>query len=571
MQEIDSTYAQSDHKAPRRTSLLRRFVAVYYVLLVLLLMALIPPYISVNRFQRRIATSISESLGRPVHLDHVTLNLLPLPGFTLENLVVSEDPAFGSEPVIRANSVHARLRVSSLWSRRVEFSTISFTEPSINLVHLANGKWNLESILLQAAHIDAAPTAQKSAGTAPRFPYVEATGARVNLKLGDEKIPLSLTDASFALWLPNPQEWHLRIEAHPARTDTSASDTGTVRVEGTLARAPSLNEVPINLEGEWRDAPLGEATRVLLGHDAGIRGEMTLSAKIHGTMGDSRVQAHLQLNAVRRAEFVPEHPLAIDLECLATVNGAFRSFSGIHCSWPPAALSNSPILVLTGAVPDVVRPASATVSLDTQGIGAGTIVDWLHVASDRVPADVSAEGSVTGRLAYSPEVEAGSPGDGAQWNGLIRATGLSLQSKQTGLAPMTIGDILLRASEQASQPISHVLHGRKQVVSGSAGETLLLEPTSLALGGKDPASIDGRFDASGYTLHLTGMVVLSRLIALGAAMPQFGDGLKDVLPTNRATGPIRVDLTATRLWGGTQVWQDNLSHPVVSRPKRSVR
>lgn len=563
MQEIDPTYAESDRKAPRRTSRFRRFVMVYYVLLALVLMALIPPYISVNRFQRRIATSISQSLGRPVHLDRVTLHLLPLPGFTLENLVVSEDPAFGSEPVIRANSVQARLRVSSLWSRRVEFSTISFTEPSVNLVHLANGKWNLESILLQAAHIDAAPTAQKSAGAAPRFPYVEATGARVNLKMGEEKIPLALTDAEFALWLPNPQEWRVRIEAHPARTDTSASDTGVVRVEGTLARATSLNEVPIDLEGEWRNAPLGEASRVLLGRDEGVRGEGTLSAKVHGTIGKSSVQARLQLNAVRRAEFVPEHPLSIDLECLGTATGAFHAFSDIQCSWPPAALSSPPTLVILGAIPDLRKADSAAIKLDTQGIPAGTLLDWLRVVSARVPADVSAEGSLTARVAYTANAVSA-----ARWDGSIRIVGASLQSSQMGLSPLTIGDVLLQPSTPA---VPQIFHARTRPVAGSTGETFQLSPVELALGGRDPAIMDGHFDANGYSLHLTGMVVLSRLIALGNAIPQFGDGLKEVLPTNRAAGPVRVDLTAMRPWGGTQVWQDGSGGPVVSHRKHAVR
>ena len=63
------------------------------VLAVLLLLALTPPLLNVNRLRRRIADSMSASLGRPVHLDRVTVHLLPVPGFTLENLVVSEDPA----------------------------------------------------------------------------------------------------------------------------------------------------------------------------------------------------------------------------------------------------------------------------------------------------------------------------------------------------------------------------------------------------------------------------------------------------------------------------------------------
>src|SRR5580698_6662863 len=240
MQHTDPTYDQredqgevsdADSAPVVSTHTLRRLLYLAFAVLAVMLLALLPPYISVNRYQHRIATSIGNSLGRPVHLDKVSLNLLPLPGFTLQNFVVDEDPAFGYEPVIRANSVRATLRLSSLWRRRVEFSTISFTEPSVNLVHLSNGKWNLESILLQAARIQAAPTAQKTAGPAPRFPYIEATGARLNLKLGPEKTPFSLTDAEFALWLPDPQQWHLRIEARPVRTDTVVADAGTILLE----------------------------------------------------------------------------------------------------------------------------------------------------------------------------------------------------------------------------------------------------------------------------------------------------------------------------------------------------
>src|SRR6185312_5911545 len=235
------------------------------------------------------------SLGRPVHLDSVNLTLLPLPGFTFTNFVVDEDPAFGSEPIIRAMSVHATLRISSLWRKRIEFSTISFTDPSVNLVHLSNGQWNLESILLHAAHIEAAPTAQKNAGPTPRFPYIEATGARLNLKLDHEKTPFSLTDADFALWLPDPQQWRIRLKAHPARTDADVSDTGTLQLEGTLGRAASLDEVPISLQGEWRDAQLGASSRLLFGKDAGLRGQLALSANVQGTVSHSGIQARLRL------------------------------------------------------------------------------------------------------------------------------------------------------------------------------------------------------------------------------------------------------------------------------------
>src|ERR1700722_2761361 len=366
MQQTDPTYEQADdtveteHRSSRG---LRRLLYLACAALSVSLLVLLPPYISVNRYQRRIATSISNSLGRPVHLDKVSLNLLPLPGFTLENFVVDEDPAFGYEPVIRANSVGAPLRLSSLWRRRVEFSTISFTEPSVNLVHLSNGKWNLESILLHAAHIDAAPTAQKSSGTAPRFPYIEATGARLNLKLDREKSPISFTDADFALWLPDPQQWHLRLSAHPARTDTNVSDTGLFELDGTLGRAASLGQVPINLRSTWRNAPLGEVSRFLLGRDAGLRGEMDLTANAQGTVSNSLIQGRLRLTGARRADFVPAQPMDIDLQCLGTANSYFPAFDDLRCSWPPAGSSDAPILALTGTVPDLRNPKSSSIQI----------------------------------------------------------------------------------------------------------------------------------------------------------------------------------------------------------------
>lgn len=572
MQEMDPTYEQTeapgaDVPPTLSAHTLRRLLYLALAALVVVLLVLLPPLISVNRYQKRIANSISASLGRPVHLDKVSLNLLPLPGFTLENFVVDEDPVFGSEPVIRANSVRATLRISSLWRRRVEFSTISFTEPSVNLVHTAAGKWNLESILLHAAHIEAAPTAQKKAGPAPRFPYIEATGARLNLKFDREKTPISFTDADFALWLPDPQQWHLRLQGHPARTDTFATDTGTVQLEGTLGGAASLGQVPLSLRGEWRNVPLGQASLVLLGRDAGLRGEMTLSANAQGTVSNSAIQTRLRLTGARRADFVPTQPLDVDLQCLGGATNNFHSFQDIHCSWPPAGSSDPPTLAISGDLPDIRNPNTAAIEISTPGLPATTLLDWLHVASSRVPADIAAAGTLTGTLSYRPA----SP-DPTPWQGEMRITNASLITPQAGSRSLVSGDVTLQSAPlQApdSRQNKRLAISFKKAPLAPPPNGFQLAPTLLALGGKDPATLDGHFDTTGYTLHLTGMASIARLHALAAALPQFGDGLAEVLPTNRAAGPFRIDLTATRIWGSPQTWTDNTAHPTPARPKHA--
>src|SRR5580700_7683863 len=147
-------------------------VVLFALLVVFLLIAFLPPLVNVSRFQHRIASNISSALGRPVHFDKVSLTLLPMPGFTLDNFVIDEDPAFGYEPILRADQVQVTLRLSSLWHSHTEFSKIAFSDPSVNLVY-TNGRWNIESLLLQASHLEAAPTAQRFAGPARRFPYIE--------------------------------------------------------------------------------------------------------------------------------------------------------------------------------------------------------------------------------------------------------------------------------------------------------------------------------------------------------------------------------------------------------------
>ena len=568
MQEMDPTYeygeaVDADVPPSLSTHTLRRLLYLAFAALAVLLLVLLPPLISLNRYQKSIANSIGASLGRPVHLDKVSLNLLPLPGFTLENFVVDEDPAFGSEPVIRANSVRVTLRLSSLWRRRIEFSTISFTEQtSVNLVHLADGRWNLASILLHAAHIEAAPTAQKRAGAAPRFPYIEATGARLNVKLEHEKIPLSLTDADFALWLPEPQEWHLRLQGHPTRTDANVSDTGTIQVEGTLGRAASVGQVPLSLSGTWRNVPLGQASLVLFGHDTGLRGDMTLSANAQGMVNDSAVQARLQLTGARRADFVPaiQSP-DVDLQCLGTATENFHAFQEVHCSWPPAGSSDPPMLSVSGVVPNIRHLNTATIEVGTPGLPAAALLDWLHIASSRVPVDVLAAGTVTGTLSYHPE-----SGNPIPWEGAMQITNASLINPHAGDTSLVTGDVILQS---ATAPPPDPRHPRRPVALVPSG--FQLAPISLALGGKDPATLDGHLDHTGYTLHLTGMASLVRLHALTTALPQLGDGLAEVLPTNRAAGPFRIDLTANRPWGGVQTWTDNTLRPAPSRPKHVRR
>src|ERR1017187_1096987 len=177
-------------------------------LAVLLAILIVPPFLSVSRYESRITQLISASLGRPVRLSSVEVRLLPTPGFVLSDLTVEEDPAYGAEPVLHANTVTASIRMLSLWRGRLEIDTISVDEASLNLVRSSPGRWNLDSLLRTAtAQAQSGVDKPDNPGKPIRLPYLKATNSRINIKNGTEKLPFSLLDAEIYLEQQSPGDW----------------------------------------------------------------------------------------------------------------------------------------------------------------------------------------------------------------------------------------------------------------------------------------------------------------------------------------------------------------------------
>src|SRR5271166_1153599 len=122
---------------------------------------LLPPFVNVNRYRVRVAQSISRALGRDVTVSNIELKVLPRPGLVLSNFVVAEDASYGAEPMLRAESVTAYLRLTSLWRGRLEIGTLDLDNPSLNLVRRTDRHWNLEELVQRASQVASAPTNEK--------------------------------------------------------------------------------------------------------------------------------------------------------------------------------------------------------------------------------------------------------------------------------------------------------------------------------------------------------------------------------------------------------------------------
>ena len=360
----------------------------------------LPPLVNISSYQRQITAVMARSFGRPVHLSSVELRLLPLPGFVLHDLSVSEDATFGAEPVLSARTVVATVRLFSLWRGKLEISRIHVDEASLNLVRSSQGRWNLESLMMGAAQPALTATVNgrdpQSPGKQTRFPYLEATNSRVNLKNGVEKRPFSLINTDLSLWQDRPGEWSVRLRGQPVRTDTelNLSDTGELRMEGTLHAATQMRDMPLRLQLEWREAPLGQLSRLLLGSDAGWRGDVTADVEVTGTPEAAQTKGRLRATGVGRAEFTPETPLDLDANCSFIYQQSHYALHNVGCD----TAVGSGRLHLKAELPGNAGTPTAILEVSKVPLQAG--LDLLRTVRSGFAPGMNALGTVNGILTY---------------------------------------------------------------------------------------------------------------------------------------------------------------------------
>jgi hypothetical protein len=310
-------------------------------------------------------------------MSSIKMRLLPRPGFEIADFVVEEDPAFGIEPILRSSQVIASVRLLPLWRGRLEIARIAFDEPSLNLVRNREGRWNFDTLLSQAAQIPKAPTGEAHPRGLPRFPYIDASNARVNFKSGDEKLPFSFLDADLAVWLENPGEWRIQFAAQPARTDLSLdlANTGLFRLEGSLRHAAKLTQMPMQLHAEWNGAPLGQLSRIFTGSDANWRGQLDATAEITGSLDHAALKLTASGQGIHRAEFDRREPLDLNVICQSAFNRDDRLFDAITCLSP----TGDGHLLLTGSIHAVPAKPDPNLSLELNHVPVA-LLNPLHPA-----------------------------------------------------------------------------------------------------------------------------------------------------------------------------------------------
>src|SRR5581483_6492894 len=496
--------------------------AVLGLAVAVLLAIAVPPLFNVNRYRADVTDAIGRAMGRRVSVDSVRLRLFPQPGFLLSNLVIADDPAFSAEPLLRAGDVTASLRLTSLWRGRLGMARLSLSYPSLNLVRRRDGHWNLESLLARTASAPAAPTGNTKPEARPRFPYIEAEGGRINLKLGQEKKAYALSEADFAFWLASEKQWKVRLAARPVRTDDNLSDTGTLKLSGSFGAAAQLADTPLALDLTLERAQLGQFTKLVYGRDRGWRGALSGRVLLRGTPASLEVAADALLDDFRRFDTYSGNQLRLATHCRAWISSTIQELRDASCR----SSAGTGVITATARARWSAASPDYRLQVRVQEVPATRVLAVARRLRNGLPQELAALGSLNASLELHRGPD-GAPlwtGSGSLSDVLLRSPGLA--------ADLSLGDIHF----QLVGPGTEYWQRSRRLLAGAA-------PFTVALGGTSEATAQAWISRRGYKLLLQGDAEAKRSLQLARA---FG------LPATTADigGFARVSFELAGQWDG---------------------
>src|SRR3984957_1586335 len=194
--------------------------AIIIALLLVLGIGFAAPHFEIEFVRPTIARALERGLGRRVEVGPVHCNLFTGPGFTVDDVTIHEDPRAGIKPFAYVGTLDARVRLLSLFHHKLEFSSLSLDEASINLVKADAGPWNFQFLL------NSAPA---SAGA---MPAIKMRGGRVNFKFGDTKSVFYFDNADLDVSPSMDGSAELRFVGAPSRSDHAGQNFGLFSVRG---------------------------------------------------------------------------------------------------------------------------------------------------------------------------------------------------------------------------------------------------------------------------------------------------------------------------------------------------
>ena len=366
------------------------------------------PQLNAERYREKIHTGLESALGRKVSFGTLQFQLLPVPGFTIKDLIIGEDPAIGPEPAAYVTTLRGRPRLAALLGGPLEFASVDLEETSVNLTRTEGNAnsvhWNFSAL-----------TRTQLKGS---FPVIHMLGGRVNFKFGDTKTVFYLLNTDADLWPPADEggPWTVKVRAEPARTDRPSHGFGTVVARGEWR--PRDGAITIDLKLEKRE--LSELGTLFQGAESALHGRRWGEAHLAGPADRVGIAGHLNVDDIHGWNQPPNQaskPFALVL------SGALDARNQTLDMRANSVATGFPFDLRYRVQAFLGRPRWAVTAL-LDGTPLGPFADTARHLGWGIPADLAMEGSARGVLGYSIGLDSGAGEGIGRFEGGLRFTGV---------------------------------------------------------------------------------------------------------------------------------------------------
>ena len=346
------------------------------------------PFLPANWLRPRLEAALGAALNRPVHIDAVRLNLFTGPGFTVKNVLIDDDPAAGIEPFAHVESMQARISLVGLLTGRLAFSSLRLGNPSVNLVKMQSGPWNIQPLLDRSS---------KPANPRRRaVPDLQIRGGRLNFKFGDQKSVFYISDADVDVYPNESGEVVIRFSGAPARTDRGSQNFGELSARGLLRPGPD-GESQLDMGVHLDRTAISELMRLFDGRDFGVHGFTVANAKLSGPLSNLEVTGDLNINDVHRWDLMPSGGEGWTLQYRGSWNLPAHQ---LHLETVNSE-SQPKLVSFKLRLADYLTAPKWAVNFLFRDLPAASLLETARHMGARLPADVQVEGKINGGIGYS--------------------------------------------------------------------------------------------------------------------------------------------------------------------------
>ncbi len=423
---------------------------VVYFVVVLGWAAWYVPRLNAERYREKIHAGLESALGRKVSFGSLQFQLLPVPGFTIKDLIIGEDPAIGPEPAAYITTLRGRPRLAALLGGPLEFASVDLEETSLNLTRAEGDvsavRWNFSS--LTRSHLKAS------------FPVIHMIGGRVNFKFGDTKTVFYLLNTDADLWPPSDEggPWTMKVQAEPARTDRPSHGFGRFVARGEWRPRDGAITIDLKLE----KSELSDIATLFQGSESGLHGLIWGDAHLAGPAERVGIAGRMSIDDIHGWNQPPNRasrPLALVLSGALDVRNQtldMRANSGVQ---------EIP-LDLRYRVQDFLGHPRWGLTALLAGMPLAPLADTARHLGWAIPEDMKVEGTARGVLGYSIGLNSPADENSGRFNGGLSFTGVKAVSSSGATLLLADTALTVTGAKAVLAPA---------VLTASNGETATLD------------------------------------------------------------------------------------------------